>query len=215
MQVIDTSAVSAVVSFLTDDLAPLCSSLVVDKLRCLLKKSLQRVRSLSLSPYRPPPRPVHDACMSTGLPWPYWILLLGNQDIHITITPLHVQAQIAARTVALWDADADLHASNVRFIAGKQIVHPRTLVPMPIRVPTPPDLAPVDSDSDSDTESTSSYFSDVSLSSVTSVSSAASQSTPYPRRPKRLHIREFCYGRRQARCTIHRQKGLARRIVGV
>ncbi len=215
MQVIDTTAVSAVVSFLTDVLAPLCSSRVVDKLRCLLKKSLQRVRSLSLSPYRPPPRPLHDACMTTGLPWPYWILLLGNQDIYITIAPLHVQAQIAAHTVALWDADTDLHSSNVRFIAGKQSVHPPTHILMPIHVPAPPDLAPVDSDSDSDTESTSSYFSDVSLSSVTSVSSAASQSTPYLHRPKRLHIREFCYGRRQARCTIHRQKGLARRIVGV
>ncbi|KAK0499648.1 hypothetical protein EDD18DRAFT_858552 [Armillaria luteobubalina] len=194
MQVIDSTAVSAVVSFLTDVLDPLCSSRVVDKLRCLLKKSLQRVRSLSLSPYKPPPRPLHDACMTTGLPWPYWILLLGNQDIHITITPLHVQAQISAHTVALWNADADLHASNV---------------------PAPPDLAPVDSDLDSDTESTSSYFSDVSLSSVTSVSSGASQSTPYLRRPKRLHIREFCYGRRQARCTVHRQKGSARRIIGV
>ncbi|KAK0444376.1 hypothetical protein EV421DRAFT_1800746 [Armillaria borealis] len=172
MQVIDTTAVSAVVSFLTDVLAPLCSSRV-------------RVRSLSLSPYRPPPRPLHDACMTTGLPWPYWILLLGNQDIHITITSLHVKAQIAAHTVALWDADTDLYPSNI------------------------------DSDSDSDTESTSSYFSDVSLSSVTSVSSAASQSTPYLHRPKRLHIREFCYGRRQARCTIHRQKGSAKRIVGV
>ncbi|KAK0190536.1 hypothetical protein F5146DRAFT_1044658 [Armillaria mellea] len=215
MQVIDTTAISAVVSFLTDDLAPLCSSRVVDKLRCLLKKSLQRVRTLSLSPYRPPPRPLHDACMTTGLPWPYWILLLGNQDIHITITPLYVQAQISARTVALWNADADLHSSNVCFIAGKQSVHPPTRILMPIQVPAPPDLAPVDSDSDSDTESTSSYFSDVSLSSVTSVSSAASQSTPYLRRPKRLHIREFCYGRRQARCTIHRQKGSTRRIIGI
>ncbi len=128
MQVIDTTAVSAVVSFLTDVLAPLCSSRVVDKLRCLLKKSLQRVRSLSLSPYRPPPRPLHDACMTTGLPWPYWILLLGNQDIYITIAPLHVQAQIAAHTVALWDADTDLHSSNVRFIAGKQSVHPHLLI---------------------------------------------------------------------------------------
>ncbi|KAK0491428.1 hypothetical protein IW261DRAFT_88018 [Armillaria novae-zelandiae] len=215
MQVIDTTAVSAVVSFLTDVLDPLCSSRVVDKLRCLLQKSLQRVRSLSLSPYRHPPRPLHDACMTTGLPWPYWILLLGNQDIHITITPLYVQAQISAHPVALWNADADLHPSNVRFIAGKQSVHPSTRILMPIQVPAPPELAPVDSDSDSDTESTSSYFSDVSLSSVTSVSSAASQSTPYFRRPKRLHIREFCYGRRQARCTIHRQKGSARRIIGV
>ncbi|KAK0243198.1 hypothetical protein EDD85DRAFT_786140 [Armillaria nabsnona] len=92
--------------------------------------------------------------MTTGLPWHYWILLLGNQDIHITIAPLHVQAQIAAHTVALWDADTDLHSSNVRFIAGKQSVHPPTRILMPIHVPAPPDLAPVDSDSDSDTEST-------------------------------------------------------------
>lgn len=153
--------------------------------------SLRSVRSLSLVPYAHPPRPIYDACLVTGLPWAQWILLLGNQPIHLTITPLHVYAHISTRRVALWDADTDLCPSNIPSIARQRpLAKPKPCVRarLPILIPTLLDLSScevdADMDCDSDTESTasSSCFSSASDESMTSVSSKGSskpRSTPY------------------------------------
>ncbi|KAK0230488.1 hypothetical protein IW262DRAFT_407096 [Armillaria fumosa] len=191
MQAIDMNAISSVISFLTDALIPYCSPVTVQKIRFQLMTSLRSVQSLSLIPYAHPPRPIYDACLVTGLPWAQWMLLLGNQLIHLTITPLHVYAHVSTRTIALWDADTDLRPSNIPSIARQRpLAKPKPCVRarLPILIPTLLDLssseADADMDCDSDTESTasSSCFSSASDESMTSVSSKGSSkpsSTPY------------------------------------
>ncbi len=115
MQAIDMNAISSVISFLTDALIPFCSPIMVQKIRFQLMTSLRSVQSLSLIPYAHPPRPMYDACLITGLPWAQWMLLLGNQPIHIIITPLHVYAHVSTRMIALWEADADLRTNEYSF----------------------------------------------------------------------------------------------------
>ncbi|KAK0190663.1 hypothetical protein F5146DRAFT_1000659 [Armillaria mellea] len=207
MQAINMNAISSVISFLTDALIPYCSPVMVQKIRFQLMTSLRSVRSLSLIPYAHPPRPIYDACLITGLPWAQWMLLLGNQPIHITITPLHVYAHVPTRTVALWEADADLRPTNIPSIARQRpLAKPKPCVRarLPILIPTLLDLsvseADADTDCDSDTESTasSSYFSSVSDESMTSVSSKGSSkpsSKPYlPRQtPTKRVITTYLY----------------------
>lgn len=191
MQAIDMNAISSVISFLTDALIPFCSPIMVQKIRFQLMTSLRSVHSLSLIPYAHPPRPIYDACLITGLPWAQWMLLLGNQPIHITITPVHVYAHVSTRMIALWEADADLRPTNIPSIARQRpLAKPKPCVRarLPILIPTLLDLsvseADADMDSDSDTESTasSSCFSSASDESMTSVSSKGSSkpsSKPY------------------------------------
>ncbi|PBK69923.1 hypothetical protein ARMSODRAFT_956744 [Armillaria solidipes] len=192
MQAIDMNAISSVISFLTDALIPFCSPVMVQKIRFQLMTSLRSVQSLSLIPYAHPPRPMYDACLITGLPWAQWMLLLGNQPIHITITPLHVHAHVSTRMIALWEADADLRPTNIPSIARQRpLAKPKPCVRarLPILIPTLLDLssseADADMDCDSDTESnasSSSCFSSASDESMTSVSSRGSSkpnSKPY------------------------------------
>ncbi|KAK0461833.1 uncharacterized protein EV420DRAFT_132497 [Desarmillaria tabescens] len=202
MQAIDMNAISSVVSFLTDALIPFCSPITVQKIRFQLMTSLRSVQSLSLIPYVHPPRPIYNACLITGLPWAQWMLLLGNQPIHITITPLHVYAHVSTRMITLWQADADLSPTNIPSVARQRpLAKPKPCVRarLPICVPTLLDLslpeAEADMDCDSDAESTasSSCFSSASDESMTSVSSkgsSKSRSKPYlPRQapiPKRV-----------------------------
>ncbi|KAK0206824.1 hypothetical protein DFS33DRAFT_622110 [Desarmillaria ectypa] len=191
MQAIDMNAISSVVSFLTDALIPFCSPIMVQKIRFQLMTSLRSVQSLSLIPYAHPPRPIYNACLITGLPWAQWMLLLGNQPIHITIAPLHVHAHVSTRMITLWQADADLCPTNIPSIARQRpLAKPKPCVRarLPICVPTLLDLsspeADADMDCDSDAESTasSSCFSSASDESMTSVSSRGSSephSKPY------------------------------------
>lgn len=195
-----TSAVSSIISFLTDSLVPFYHPAFLHAVRLHLRTSLpgyfasspELCLSLTISP--------PSVISQIPLEFYQWMSLLGHQSITILTSPTEVKAVFASQTATIWreDGEEDLQESNIPFIARgitssvKMAVHRST-----IRVPSPPLLpqvtTPIDVDYDSSSSSSSDLDSDdgnISEDSMTSVSSARSQysvsksETPYlPRAP--------------------------------
>ncbi|KAF9036941.1 hypothetical protein BDZ89DRAFT_450914 [Hymenopellis radicata] len=180
------SAVSAIVSFLTDALAPFYDPAFLHAVRIHLQMSLPAhftsSAELSLSATTAPP-PV---LSQVPLAFAQWMFFLGSQPIRIVSSATEVKAVFASRTAVLWreDGEEDLNEHNVPSIAHRNATSTReTVYRPPIRIPSPPlrvSALVVDddssSDSSSDADSDDGYLSEDSMTSVSSTQSVYSVS---------------------------------------
>ncbi|KAF9037873.1 hypothetical protein BDZ89DRAFT_1061450 [Hymenopellis radicata] len=181
------SAVSAIISFLTDSLIPFFHPLILHAVRLHLRLTLPSYFSssneLSLSPGSRPPR----LLLSTPVPFAQWMVFLGNQPIRIVVSSSEVKAVFDSRTATLWrkDGEDDLCGDNVRAIARNDSISMKKYVP-PMRTPSCiPHIRvaiPVEDDSssssDSDADSDDGYTSEESMTSVSSTRSVYSETKP-------------------------------------
>ncbi|KAF8919585.1 hypothetical protein CPB85DRAFT_815592 [Mucidula mucida] len=190
------SAVSAVVSFLTDALVPFYDPAFLHAVRLHLQMSLpahfKSSAELSLSSTTPPPPVI----VQVPLAFAQWMFFLGSQPIRIVASSTEVKAVFANRTASLWreDGEEDLNEHNVPSIACRNATSTRPAVYRPpIRLPSPPlrasAPAPIvvdddsSSDSSSDVDSDDGYLSEDSMTSVSSTQSVYSVSKPVHSKP--------------------------------
>ncbi len=183
------SAVSAIISFLTDSLIPFFHPLILHAVRLHLRLTLPSHFSssdeLSLSPGSRPPR----FLLSTPVPFAQWMVFLGNQPIRIVVSSSEVKAVIDNRTATLWSksGEDDLCGDNVcpktrnDSISIKKDVYrppmrtPSSIPPICVVIPTEDDSS---SSSGSDTDSDDGYTSEESMTSVSSTRSVYSKTKP-------------------------------------
>jgi hypothetical protein len=98
-----SAAVAQAITFLTRPLTSAYPIQTVIKLQLALEANLTTIcaptwtpnqpafgtasRCLALSPDCLPPKPIHSACMATGVQWFQWISQLGNQSFDLCIDP--------------------------------------------------------------------------------------------------------------------------------